>query len=76
MVWFGNKVTTFNCFQDKICSPVCLFAQGEEQGPGILGCQTSGSFTDQAAAAWAGCPAHKYVKVINKIRDYPLLILA
>lgn len=76
MVWFGNKVTTFNCFQDTLRLPVCLFAQGVEQGPGILGCQTSGWFTDWAAAAWAGCPAHKYVKVINKIGDYQLLILA
>lgn len=76
IVWFGNKVTTLNCFQDKICFPVCLFAQVKKQGLGILGCQTFGWLTDWAAAAWAGCPVHKYVKVINKIGVYQLLILA
>lgn len=30
MVWFGNKVTKLDCFQDKICFPVCLFAQGKK----------------------------------------------
>lgn len=39
MVWFGNKVSTL---LGPIWLPICLSAQGVEQGLEILGCQTSG----------------------------------
>lgn len=38
MAWFGNKVSTLG----PIRLPICLSAQGVQQGLGILGCQTPG----------------------------------